>query len=85
MVRSHTRSVLVCSEVCLDVHARTIELYKPCLHVVRTWHVRLNTLNIPHVPRPRINAPQKACKELLKIKKGVGHIDMVTAVWIVQL
>ena len=50
MVRARTRSVLV-------VRARTIELYKPCLHIVRARYVRLNTLNLLHIPRPRINAP----------------------------
>ena len=34
------RSVLVCL-----VRARTIELYKPCLHVVRAWYVRLKAYN----------------------------------------
>ena len=51
LVRASTRSVV-------EVRARTIELYKPCLHVERARYVRLNSLNVPHVPRPRIDAPQ---------------------------
>ena len=44
---------------------------KISMNVVRAWYVRLITLNVPHVPRPRFIAPHKI---RVNLSYFLGHL-----------